>query len=102
MDHISQIDSYSDTITAANQVSAVPIVGLILEPPRNTRGATMRSHWMIATLLSTALVVGCNGRNSNNSQNTEQNQAEAPANAPTATDQTVAPAAPAESQQPYT
>jgi len=60
----------------------------------------MRSHWMVATLLSTALVVGCNGRN-NNSQNPEQNQAAAPANAPAATDQTVAPAPPAETQQPY-
>ena len=55
---------------------------------------------MVATLLSTALVVGCNGRN-NNSQNPEQNQAAAPANAPAATDQTVAPAPPAETQQPY-
>jgi len=58
----------------------------------------MRSQWMIATLLSTALVVGCNGRNNNNSQNPEQNQ---PANAPAATDQTVAPAPPAETQQAY-
>jgi hypothetical protein len=53
---------------------------------------------MIATLLSTALVVGCNGRNNNNSQNPEQNQ---PANAPAATDQTVAPAPPAATQQAY-
>ena len=52
---------------------------------------------MVATLLSTALVVGCNGRN-NNSQNPEQNQAAAPANAPAATDQTVAPAPPADTQ----
>jgi len=61
----------------------------------------MRSHWMIATLLTTALVAGCNGR-SNNSQNTDQNEAAAPANAPVATDQTVAPAPPAQTQQPYT
>jgi hypothetical protein len=53
---------------------------------------------MIATLLSTALVVGCNGRNNNNSQNPEQNQ---PANAPAATDQTVAPGPQAETQQAY-
>ena len=61
----------------------------------------MRSHWMVAALLSTALVVGCNGRNNDNSQNTEQNQAAAPANAPAATDQTVAPAPPAQTTQPY-
>jgi hypothetical protein len=56
---------------------------------------------MVAALLSTALVVGCNGRNNDNSQNTEQNQAAAPANAPAATDQTVAPAPPTQAQQPY-
>ena len=61
----------------------------------------MRSHWMIAALLSSALAAGCNGRNSDNSQNSDQNQAAAPANAPAATDQTVAPA-PAQTQQPYT
>src|ERR1051325_10956799 len=49
----------------------------------------MRSHWMVAALLTTALVAGCNGRNNNNSQNPEQDQA---SNAPAATDQTVAPA----------
>ena len=59
----------------------------------------MRSHWTVAALLSSALVVGCNGRNNDNSQNTEQNP---PANAPAATDQTVAPAPPAQAQQPYT
>lgn len=53
---------------------------------------------MIATLLSSALVAGCNGRNNDNSQNPEQGQ---PANAPAATDQTVAPAPPADTQQPY-
>jgi hypothetical protein len=56
---------------------------------------------MVAALLSTALVVGCNGRNNDNSRNTEQNQAAAPANAPAATDQTVAPAPPTQAQQPY-
>ena len=60
----------------------------------------MRSHWIIAALLSSALVAGC-GRNNNNSQNSDQNQAAAPANAPAATDQTVAPAPPAQTQQPY-
>jgi hypothetical protein len=57
----------------------------------------MRSHWMIAALLSSALAAGCNGRNNDNSQNPEQN----PAAAPAATDQTVAPAPPAETQAPY-
>ena len=55
---------------------------------------------MIAALLSSALAAGCNGRNSDNSQNSDQNQAAA--NAPAATDQTVAPAPPAQTQQPYT
>ena len=58
----------------------------------------MRSQWIIAALLSSALAAGCNGRNNDNSQNTEQN----PANAPAGTDQTVAPAPPADTQQPYT
>ena len=62
----------------------------------------MRSHWIIAALLSSALAAGCNGRNNNNSQNSDQNQAAAPANAPAATDQTVAPAPPAQTPQPYT
>jgi len=53
---------------------------------------------VIAALLSTALVVGCNGRSNDNSQNTDQNQAATPANAPAATDQTVAPAPVAEPQ----
>src|SRR5438552_1299373 len=61
----------------------------------------MRSHWIIAALLSSALVAGC-GRNNNNSQNSDQNQAAAPANAPAATDQTVAPAPPGQTQPPYT
>ena len=102
MDHISQIDSYSDTITVANCCRAAASVGPILELPAVTRGATMRSHWIIAALLSSALAAGCNGRNNDNSQNTEQNQAAAPANAPAGTDQTVAPAPPADTQQPYT
>lgn len=61
----------------------------------------MRSHWTIAALLSSALMMGCNGRSDENSQNTEQNPAAAPANAPAAGDQAVAPASPAQSQQPY-
>lgn len=61
----------------------------------------MRSHWTIAALLSSALIAGCNGRSDENSQNTEQNPAAAPANAPAAGDQAVAPASPAQSQQPY-
>jgi hypothetical protein len=62
----------------------------------------MRSHWIIAALLSSALAAGCNGRNNDNSQNTEQNGAAAPANAPATTDQTVAPAPSGNTQQPYT
>ena len=61
----------------------------------------MRSHWTIAALLSSALIVGCNGRSNENSQNTEQDPTAAPANAPAAGDQAVAPAPPAQSQQPY-
>ena len=57
----------------------------------------MRSHWMVAALLSTSLAVGCNGRSNDNSQNPEQNQA---SNAPAATDQTVAPAPPTQSELP--
>lgn len=60
----------------------------------------MRSHWVIVTLLSTAVAVGCSGRNNDNSQNTGQNQA-APANAPLTTDQTVAPAPAAATPQSY-
>jgi len=62
----------------------------------------MRSHWTIAALLSSALIAGCNGRNNDNAQNSQPNEAAAPANAPAAGDQTVAPAPPAQSQQPYT
>ena len=51
----------------------------------------MRSHWMIAALLSFVVAAGCNGRSNDNAQNYDQNQAAAPANAPTATDQAVAP-----------
>src|SRR5436190_2540230 len=117
MDRISQIDTYSDTITPANRLqprtakfasrlaTTGPVqepLGPILELAHTTRGATMRSHWIAATLLSTALLAGCNGRNNDNSQNTGQNEVAAPANAPAATDQTVAPASPAETQQPST
>src|SRR6185503_6213439 len=96
------IDSYSDTITAANQPACSRPVGPILELAPPTRGVTMRSQFIIAALLSSAIAAGCNGRNNDNSQNPEQNQAAAPANAPEATDQTVAPAPPAATQQPYT
>lgn len=56
---------------------------------------------MIAALLTAAVAAGCNGRNTDNSQNTEQNELAAPANAPAATDQTVAPAPATPAQQPY-
>ena len=62
----------------------------------------MRSHWTIAALLSSALIVGCNGRNNENPQNSDQNQAVAPANAPAAGTQTGQAAPPAPTQQPYT
>ena len=62
----------------------------------------MRSHWIIAGLLTTALAAGCNGRNNENAQNTGQNEAAVPAGAPAATDQTVAPVAPPPAQQPST
>jgi hypothetical protein len=61
----------------------------------------MRSHWIIAGLLTTVLAAGCNGRNEN-AQNTGQNEAVAPAGAPAGTDQTVAPVAPPPAQQPST
>jgi hypothetical protein len=61
----------------------------------------MRSHRTIAALLSSALIVGCNGRNNDNPQNSDQNQAAAQANAPATSDQTVAPAPQAQAQQPY-
>ena len=59
----------------------------------------MRSHWITAALLTSVIAAGCNGRNNDNSQNTEQNP---PAAAPAGTDQTVAPAPPADTAQPYT
>src|SRR6266850_5496324 len=117
MGHISQIDSCSDTITLANDevdgglglriwdlgfgIWDLPD-GPILELAPATRGELMRSHWTIAALLSSALIAGCNGRNNDNAQNSQPNEAAAPANAPAAGDQTVAPAPPAQSQQPYT
>jgi hypothetical protein len=61
----------------------------------------MRSHWIIAGLLTTVLAAGCNGRNEN-AENTGQNEAVAPAGAPAGTDQTVAPVAPPPAQQPST
>jgi hypothetical protein len=62
----------------------------------------MRSHWIIAGLLTTVIAAGCNGRNNENAQNTGQNEAAAPAGAPAGTDQTVAPVAPPQAQQPST
>jgi outer membrane lipoprotein SlyB len=62
----------------------------------------MRNDWTIAALLSSALIVGCNGRSNDNPQNFDQNQAGAPANAPAAAAQTAAPAPSAPTQQPYT
>jgi hypothetical protein len=62
----------------------------------------MNSHWTIAALLSSALIVGCNGRSNENTQNSDQNQAAAPANQPEAAPQAAAPAAPPRSQAPYT
>jgi hypothetical protein len=62
----------------------------------------MRSHWIIAGLLTTVIAAGCNGRNNENAQNTGQNEAAAPAGAPAGTDQTVAPVAPPPAQQPST
>jgi len=62
----------------------------------------MRSHWIIAGLLTTVIAAGCNGRNNENAQNTGQNEAAAPAGAPAATDQSVAPVAPPPAQQPST
>jgi hypothetical protein len=56
---------------------------------------------MIAALLSSALMAGCNGRSNDNSQNAEHNPAAAPADAPVAGDQTVAPAPLAQAPQPY-
>ena len=58
----------------------------------------MRSHWITAALLTTVIAAGCNGRNNENAQNTSQNELGAPAG----TDQTVAPVAPPQAQQPST
>ena len=59
----------------------------------------MRSHWTIAALLGSALLVACNGRGSENAQNSDQNQAAAPVGTPAVTGQTAAPAPPARPQQ---
>jgi hypothetical protein len=61
----------------------------------------MRSHWIIAALLTTAIAAGC-GRNNENAQNADGNQAAAPVGVPAGTDQTVAPIAPPPAQQPST
>jgi hypothetical protein len=62
----------------------------------------MRSHWIIAGLLTTVIAAGCNGRNDESARNTGQNEPAAPAGAPAGTDQTVAPVAPQQAQQPST
>jgi len=62
----------------------------------------MRSQWITAALLTTVIAAGCNGRNNENAQNTGENEAAAPAGAPAGTDQTVAPVAPPQAQQPST
>src|SRR5678816_1545656 len=102
MDHISQIDSCSETITSANRHRLLEGVGPILELSGAIRGATMRSHWITAALLTSLIAAGCNGRNNENAQNTGQTDAAAPAGAPVGTDQTVAPVAPPPAQQPST
>src|SRR5215475_4597306 len=102
MDHISQIDSCSDTITTVNWNDPPKDVGPILEFASAIRGATMRSHWLTAALLTSVIAAGCNGRNNENAQNTGQNEAAVPAGAPAGTDQTVAPVAPLPAQQPST
>jgi hypothetical protein len=61
----------------------------------------MRSHWIIAALLTAGIAAGCSGGNNENAQNADQNQLAAPAGAPAGTDQTVAPVAPP-AQQPST
>src|SRR5690349_14669103 len=38
----------------------------------------MRKHWIVPALLSSALMVGCGDRGTQNEQNLEQNQAAAP------------------------
>src|SRR5262245_54917984 len=98
MDHISQIDSCSETITSVNRHRLPSGVGPILELPGAIRGATMRSHWITAALLTSVIAAGCNGRNNENAQNTGQTDA----GAPVGTDQTVAPVAPPPAQQPST
>ena len=77
-------------------------VGPILEHSAVIRGATMRSHWITAALLTTVITAGCNGRNDENAQNIGQNQAAAPAGVPAGTDQNVAPVAPPPADQPST
>jgi hypothetical protein len=52
----------------------------------------MRSHWIAAALLSSVLMAGCGGRNTDNAQNSQQNAPAAAANEQAGTDQTVAPA----------
>ena len=47
----------------------------------------MRSHWIFAAVLSSALIVGCGDRGADNTQNVEQTQDQAPATGATAADQ---------------
>jgi hypothetical protein len=53
----------------------------------------MKSQWMSAALLSSALIVGCGDSGSENSQNLEQNPEQAPVAASTGADQVNPPAA---------
>lgn len=59
----------------------------------------MKSHWMLAAVLTAAVAAGCNGRNDENAQNTGQ---PAPAGVPAGTEQNVAPVAQPPLEQPST
>ena len=59
----------------------------------------MKSHWMLAAVLTAAVAAGCNGRNDENAQNTGQ---PAPAGVPAGTEQTLAPVAQPPLEQPST
>ena len=60
----------------------------------------MKSQWTIAALLSSALIVGCSDRGTENAPNLEQNQDQALVTEPGAADQVnpPAPTAPAPSR----
>jgi hypothetical protein len=53
----------------------------------------MKSHWTIAALLSSALIVGCGDRGTENAQNFEENPNQAPVAGTTGADQVNPPAA---------